>query len=689
MSAIENTKSKRRSSSAAFAALVLLVATCGAYVLAATVLKSHGAAVGFDFLFFRSGFQVSDSVFSVYANDPVWLSLLAGLANTIRVSVMGMALAIPIGVTLGVMRSAPGTPASAFAGLIIEPIRNTPVLLQLILWYGIVTEALPGPRDALSPFAGVYLSNRGLSIPWIGPEGGLQIPHLAGFNFEGGLTISPELTVLWFGLALFHGCYIAEIFRGGFQSIPRGQIDATHALALPPKVAFLRIILPQALAFAIPPTASQLLALVKNSTLAVAIGFADFVSVLGTAVNQNGRALEGVMITIFVFFTLNAILGALIEKLNRSLGATGRVGLISERREQERRTWREQFSESPWQIVAGAGAVALCIWAAVRMGNWAVLNATWSGGAEGCRAVSGACWNVIAEKYRLVLLGSFPLTEIWRAFLAALIPIGVVSAIGLTRFRYPMASVSALLGSFLIWIWLMSGGFGLVPVASSSWGGLPLTIGLAVGALVTASLLSLPLALARNSSNDIVASSAWAVVEVFRSTPLISLLLAADLLIPLLLPPTWQIDKVWRAYWAITLLTTAYLAEVLRGTFQAIPAGQRDAAFALGLNRRLAFWLVVLPQVCRIGMPAFANVFVGAIKDTSLVIVIGLLDITGAARAAVAEPQWRAHGPEIYMLVAAVYFALCFPIARFVARQDAGTIARRRSMNADISASSL
>jgi general L-amino acid transport system permease protein len=187
----------------------------------------------------------------------------------------------------------------------------------------------------------------------------------------------------------------------------------------------------------------------------------------------------------------------------------------------------------------------------------------------------------------------------------------------------------------------------------------------------------------------VVASLAWAFVEIFRSTPLISLLLAADLLIPLLLPPSWQVDKVWRAYGAITLLTAAYLAEVLRGTLQTIPQGQRDAASALGLNRRLAFWLVVLPQVYRIGLPAFANIFVGAIKDTSLVIVIGLLDITGAARAAVAEPQWRAHGPEIYMLVAAIYFALCFPIAYFVARQDAGTISRRRSMKTDMSASSL
>lgn len=679
---------RRRYAGAAFAALVLLVTAIAAYDLAAAALRMRGAAVGFDFLLFRSGFQISDSLFPVLANDPVWLSVLAGLVNTVRVSLMSIATALPIGIFLGMLRTAKDSAGSRLAGAIIEPIRNTPVVLQLILWYGIVTQTLPGPRGALELLPGVFLSNRGLVVPWFDESGHWQTPHLAGFNFEGGLTLSPELTVLWLGLALFHGCYIAEIFRGGFASVPRGQTDAARALALPRRVAFWRITLPQALAFAIPPIASQLLALVKNSSLAVAIGYPDFVSVLNTAVNQNGRALEGLAITIIVFFSLNAGLGALIERLNRRFG-TGRVGLVSERFHVEDRSCWRAFVATPQQIAMSVAVAAISVWLAARFIDWAIVRAVWSGGAEACRAATGACWAIVAEKYRLILFGTYPSAEAWRATLAVAVLLAAIAGVGIDRFRHPAAGLASVLAAVAIWAWLMGGGIGLSAIPASLWGGLPLTIGLAVGALIIAPVLALPMALARRSPRPVVATLAWGGIETFRSTPLISLLLAADLLIPLLLPSGWQIDKVWRAFGAITLLASAYLAEVLRGALQAVPDGQRDAAAALGLNRKRAFWLVILPQVCRIGLPAFANVFIGTIKDTSLVVVIGLLDITGAAKAAVAEPQWRAYGPEIYAVVAAIYFALCYPIAFFLTRQEAGTNSRKRSIKAETSASPL
>jgi general L-amino acid transport system permease protein len=208
-------------------------------------------------------------------------------------------------------------------------------------------------------------------------------------------------------------------------------------------------------------------------------------------------------------------------------------------------------------------------------------------------------------------------------------------------------------------------------VPSNAWGGLTLTIGLAVMVIVVANVLAVPVALARRSPRKALSRPALIFIEIFRSVPLVALLLSADLLIPTLLPAGWQVDKLWRAFTAITLLATVSLAEVLRGALGSVPAGQGQAARALGLSVYQAFFLVTLPQAMRIALPAAINVFVGAIKDTSLVLIVGILDVTGAAKAAVADPAWRIFAPEIYLFLAAVYFSLCFPVARFARRLEA------------------
>lgn len=654
----------------------------GRLVLGGALLAGAGAlclfTLDFGFLAQRSGFQVSESIFAVDAAQPIWMALLAGLVNTLRVALFAAILAVGGGVLLALARNSPLGPVRLGAGALIEAIRNTPVLLQLFLWYGLATRFLPGPRQALEPLPGVFLCNRGLFLPWI--EGGrLSVPRLSGFNFEGGLALSPELTVLLLGLALFHACYMAEIFRAGFRAVPAGQHDAAHALGLSRALAFRKVVLPQALGFALPPLAVQVLALVKNSSLAVAIGYPDLVAILATIVNRNGRALEGLVITVIVFLGLNAALGAAIEFCLTGLKARGALtvdpGLARGSASPASRT----------ETLMALAAAALAAWPLILTFRWALLDATWSGPAEACRA-DAACWAVIAEKSRLLLVGLYPQGQEWRPLLALALVAILLSAICLDRLRHPRVVLGTLALALLSWLWLLGGGPGLAFVPSTAWGGIALTLGLAVAVIAFACLFAVPLALARLSSRPWASLPARGAIEIFRSVPLVSLLLAADLLVPLLLPPEAQPGKLWRAFLAIALLATVNLAEVLRGGLLSVPPGQTEAALALGLSRWQAVILVILPQAWRIALPAAVNVFVGAIKDTSLVLIVGILDVTGAAKAALADPVWRAYAPEIYLCLALAYFAICFPLARFARSLETHTSRdkadRKRSMSA-------
>lgn len=619
-----------------------------------------------DFLGQRAGFQISESLITAGAESPLWRSLLAGLLNTLIASFCAALLALSLGMALAILRTAPLKPARWLAALVIEPLRNTPVLLQLFLWYGIVTEGLPGPREALRLPLGAWLCNRGLFLPWIGADG-LEWPALHGFNISGGLALSPEFTVLVFGLGLFHACYLAEIFRAGLQAVPKRQIEAGTMLSLPAPTLFLHIVLPQALGFALPAVTVQVLMIVKNSALAVAIGYPDFVSVLNTAVNQNGRALQGLAITILIFLSVNAVLAFLIEQGGRLIGIGARQGnLTAAPSDRERRG--SGLTGKEWLLLAVLAALlAFPVWEFLR---WAILDAVWSGPANACRDAAGACWAVVWEKRRLLLFGLYPAAEQNRALAALVLALLFFVLVRADRMRHPRFLIAALAAILLAWFWLLGGGLGLTPVPSSAWGGMSLTAGLAIAVVFAGLILSLPLALARRSPILVLRAPAAALIEIFRSTPLVALLLAADLVIPTLLPPEMTIDKIGRAFLAIALLASVNLAEVLRGALNSIASGQTEAARTLGLSRAQSLFHVILPQAAKIALPASVNVFIGAVKDTSLVLIVGIIDVTGAAKAAVADPEWRAFSPELYLILATIYFALCFPIARIARKLE-------------------
>jgi general L-amino acid transport system permease protein len=641
-------------------------------------LASRGINTGFGFLGEPAGFQIASAPFPVTPDDSYALLLLAGLANTLFAIALALPLAVLGGAALAMLRRGSGLPA-AMAGCIVEPLRNTPVLLQLFLWSGLLRVLLPSVAAAWSPLPGVFLSIRGLVLPSL-PF--LSLPHRVGFGFVGGWTLSPEMVALVGGLALFHAAYLSEIFRAGFRAVPSGQRDAALALGLRPGATLRLVILPQALRLVLPPLAIQCVGLVKNSTLAIAIGYPDLASVADTTITQTGQALEGIVLVLGAFLIINLALGAVVDTLDRRYNRYRLVGA-------ETGGVEEPGAKRSWLAHILLGAVVFVLgWWALR---WAVFDAVWSGGAEVCRRASGACWAVVVEKWPLVLFGTYPEALRWRPGLVIAMTVGMV-VLSLCRPRRALPLLW-----FVAWaisLWLMAGGAGLAPVQAADWGGLPLTLWLATITILAAAPLAVPLTLARRSRFGALSAASRGFVAAARAMPLVTVLLASAFLLPVLLPSGWSVGKLPRVLAALVLVTCAYLAEALRGGLQLVPEGQMDAAVALGLSRWQALRLVVLPQALRASLPALANTCIGAFKDTSLVLIVGLFDLLGAARAAIADPAWRGDAPEMYLAVAVLYFVPCFTLTQLVRRAEhrAQPRARKRriaSISRSMSASSL
>jgi len=330
-------------------------------------LARGSIATGFGFLSRPSNFEVGECLIPCSAADSYGRAFLVGLLNTLKVGGIGLVLTTLLGTLIGIGLLSSNWLAARLARVYVELVRNVPLLLQLFLWYAVITEALPGPRQALSPLPNVFLSNRGLVVPmlaaspawlsvgiaviavvvilliigrwrrrplpplmagsllvgaallaWLawGAPTALDVPHLAGFNFRGGMAFSPEFLALLLGLVMYTAAFIAEIVRSGILAVDPGQTEAARALGLSPGLILRLVILPQALRLIVPPLTSQHLNLLKNSSLAVAIGYPDVVSVLDTTINQTGQAIEGVAMIMGVFLVINLTLSALMNWYN-------------------------------------------------------------------------------------------------------------------------------------------------------------------------------------------------------------------------------------------------------------------------------------------------------------------------------------------------------------------------------------
>lgn len=341
-------------------------------------LQEQSIATGFSFLAQESGFEVSESLIPFGSADSYGKALLAGGLNTLKVALPGLLASLFFGLLLcwGLLARHPLV--SRLALSISDLIRNTPLILQLFLWYAIITDFLPPVRSAFSLGDLFFLTNRGffypilggptqfkiflalvvllcflyyflekksvakfyatgikksswpkfltiyftlLAISWwlLGKPTRFSIPELQGFNFQGGDFLSPEYAALTFGLVVYTGVFMADIFKAGIQSVSKGQWEAGYSLGLGRWDRMRLIIFPQALRVAIPPLTGQILNLVKNSSLAVAIAYPDFVSVANTTLNQTGQAIELVTFILLFYLTSSLVISFIMNKLNARL----------------------------------------------------------------------------------------------------------------------------------------------------------------------------------------------------------------------------------------------------------------------------------------------------------------------------------------------------------------------------------
>jgi general L-amino acid transport system permease protein len=329
-------------------------------------IERQSIASGFGFLQKKASFEIGESLISYSSAHTYGRALLVGALNTLKVALMGIVLTVLLGTLIGIARLSTNWLVSRMAAGYIEIMQNIPILLQLFFWYAMFYEMLPSPRAALNPIAGVFICNRGLimAVPvehpahkfmllafalavmavfllrrwarhhhsmtghhfpvfkvsvllliglplltwaaWGAPMQ-MTVPQLEGFNFKGGATLSPEFIALVLGLVLYTAAFVAEVVRAGIQSVNKGQTEAALSIGLKPQLVLNLVILPQALRVIVPPLTSQMLNLTKNSSLAVAIGYPDFVSVANTTINQTGQSIEGValIMMVYLFFSLS------------------------------------------------------------------------------------------------------------------------------------------------------------------------------------------------------------------------------------------------------------------------------------------------------------------------------------------------------------------------------------------------
>ena len=318
--------------------------------------------------------------------------------------------------------------------------------------------------------------------------------------------------------------------------------------------------------------------------------------------------------------------------------------------------------------------------------EWTWINAVFDRNAELCQQARGlgACWGVVTEKYRVIIFGRYPFDEQWRPLVATglMVALLVVSCI---RVFWHRALVVLWAVVLLAYFGLMSGSLfgvslGLSHVSTDQWGGLPLTIMLSTLSIVMAFPLAVLVALGRRSDMPAIRSLCITYVELVRGVPLISVLFMASFMFPLLMPQGTTPDVLLRVVVGITLFAAAYLAEIVRGGLQAIPRGQFEAAATLGLSYWQTQYKVVLPQALAHVVPGIMNNFIAIFKDTSLVSVVSLYELSGAMKMAVeGDAKWRPFKIEAYLFITLIYFLFCFAMSRYslwVERQLARSHAR-------------
>lgn len=339
------------------------------------------------------------------------------------------------------------------------------------------------------------------------------------------------------------------------------------------------------------------------------------------------------------------------------------VGLIGWIRRNLFSTW----TDAAMTIVA----LLFLAWVIPPLVNWLFIDAVWSGSsAKDCMTSSGgACWAYVSSRFNLFMYGFFPAELRWRVDLAGLLLIVPMIMIMFERMPYRnLLGMFLLLGYPIVAYFLLSGGIlGLSIVETRLWGGLMLTLVIALSGIVASLPLGILLALGRRSKMPVVSRICVVFIEFWRGVPLITVLFMASVMFPLFLPEGVTFNLLVRALVGVALFSSAYMAEVVRGGLQAIPKGQYEAADALGLGFWQATRLIILPQALKIVIPGIVNTFIGLFKDTTLVYIIGLYDYLNAVQSGNTDSNWLAPNVPYtgYVFAALVYWIFCFTMSRY------------------------
>jgi general L-amino acid transport system permease protein len=333
---------------------------------------------------------------------------------------------------------------------------------------------------------------------------------------------------------------------------------------------------------------------------------------------------------------------------------------------------RQNLFSSPFNALLTLLAIYLLYSFVPAVIKWAFLDADWVGDSREACDSGGACWVFVRTRLNQFMYGFYPHHQYWRVNLAFLlfvvltVPLFIPKVkgkpwlIGFMLIAYPIIAYYLFLG----------GAFGLEYVETSRWGGLMLTLILAGAGIVAALPLGIVLALGRRSSMLMVRTLCVVFIEFWRGVPLITVLFMSSVMLPLFLPEGVNFDKLLRALIGIILFESAYMAEVVRGGLQAIPAGQYEAAKSLGLSYGKSMALIILPQALKLVIPGIVNTLIALFKDTTLVLIIGLFDLLAIIQAAYADPKWLGFAIEGYVFAAGVFWIFCFGMSRYSQRLE-------------------
>ena len=328
---------------------------------------------------------------------------------------------------------------------------------------------------------------------------------------------------------------------------------------------------------------------------------------------------------------------------------------------------RDNLFSSPSNILLTGLAIFFLYKILPGLVSWVYLDATFiAADRNECRATNtGACWAFIAQRWELFTFGFYPGEHRWRVVLTFLLFVVVVVALLWEHCPGRRYLVKFAMIFPLVALWLVCGGFGLEEVSTDKFGGFMLTLIIGITGITLSLPIGICLALGRQSNLPIIKYACIGFIEFIRGVPLITLLFVASTMLSYFLPPGTNFDLLLRVLIMVTLFASAYMAEVIRGGLQAVPKGQVEASDAMGLKYWAAMRLIVLPQALKISIPGIVNTFIGLYKDSTLVIVIGLLDPLGIGQASLADTKWQGLSTEVYLFVAVFFFISCFAMARY------------------------